>query len=442
MTVFSPTNSGSPYPPQRPSTNDLLPQVFGRYLLLRRLSSGGMGEIFLAKYGLAGFQKLCVIKKILPQLNDDEHFISRFVDEAQVTIQLQHSNIAQVYEVGRVDDEYFLSLEFVEGCDLRRALTRLSERRQRFPVEMALLMARDVAAGLSYAHRRKSPRGEPLGLVHCDISPPNVVVSFDGEVKVIDFGIAQSEVAETAEDPQMGFGKLGYMAPEQLVRGRNIDARTDVYAVGAVLFELLTGHRMFDQVIPDDRGLARRIVRGDAPQPSTIDPVLKPYDALVARATHIDPERRFASAAALRDALQEALVRIHPTLSSDHLGAYMGQLFADERAEMRALTARVQETDITQWEDKLAANSHHTVSFALSPMATRELHVPGVFGPGARAHRLSGSRPSARVRWRQWATSRPITAWMVRRPRILWTALSLLLIAGVALALSETRNRG
>lgn len=95
MTVFSPTNSGSPYPPQRPSTNDLLPQVFGRYLLLRRLSSGGMGEIFLAKYGLAGFQKLCVIKKILPQLNDDEHFISRFVDEAQVTIQLQHSNIAQ-----------------------------------------------------------------------------------------------------------------------------------------------------------------------------------------------------------------------------------------------------------------------------------------------------------------------------------------------------------
>jgi serine/threonine protein kinase len=215
--------------------SEIAPQVFGRYLLLQRLSSGGMGEIFLAKHGLAGFETICVIKKVLPHLSRDEHFLSRFIDEAQVAIQLTHANVAQVLEVGRVDDDYFLALEFVEGCDVRRALTRLIEGGQRFPVELALMIARDVAAGLSYAHRRKDAAGQPLELVHCDISPPNIMISFEGEVKIIDFGIAKSALAGTATDPRIGFGKIGYMAPEQLVRGGRIDARTDIYATGAVL---------------------------------------------------------------------------------------------------------------------------------------------------------------------------------------------------------------
>ena len=401
------------------SSPDYVPQVFGRYLLVQRLSSGGMGEIFLAKHGLAGFEKVCVIKKVLPHLSEDEHFLSRFIDEAQVAIQLQHGNVAQVFEVGRVEDEYFLALEFVEGCDLRRALTRLAEHHQRFPVELALLIARDVATGLAYAHRRSDATGQPLGLVHCDISPPNLMISFDGEVKIIDFGIAKSALAGTTTDPKMGFGKLGYMAPEQLVRGGRIDARTDIYATGSVLFELLTGRRLFEHQDADHRALARQIIRGQHPLPSGLDPALAPYDALVAQALHIDPPRRFQSAVALRDALQAALVRIHPTLASDHLGMFVRDLFAGEVDEMRSLAARAQGADLGLWQEQFALHSQATISFALSPLHTREMQAPSVPSMHG-ANERSPARNS-------------MTALVPKRRMGLWVAMAVLFFVGGAL---------
>src|SRR5689334_16538796 len=161
-----------------------------------------MGEIFLAKHGLAGFEKLAVIKKVLPHLAADAQFISRFVDEAGVAIKLQHVNVAQVFEVGRVGDEYFLALEYVEGRDLRRTLTLLNRAQRRMPVDLALFIAKEMAQGLAYAHRRTGADGSSLNLVHCDISPPNVVVSFEGETKIIDFGIAKSALRATATDPK------------------------------------------------------------------------------------------------------------------------------------------------------------------------------------------------------------------------------------------------
>src|SRR6187200_3020122 len=176
MTSLDKGQQSGPFGRQDPS----LPQVFGRYLLIQRLSRGGMGEIFLAKHGLAGFEKLAVIKKVLPHLAADESFISRFVDEAQVAIKLQHVNVAQVFEVGRVGDEYFLALEYIEGRDLRRTLALLASRKQRPPVDLALFIGREMANGLAYAHRRTSVDGASLNLVHCDISPPNVLVSFEG----------------------------------------------------------------------------------------------------------------------------------------------------------------------------------------------------------------------------------------------------------------------
>src|SRR5215470_5425194 len=258
-----------------------LPQVFGRYLLVQRLSRGGMGEIFLAKHGLAGFEKLAVIKKVLPNLAADEQFISRFVDEAQVAIKLQHVNVAQVFEVGRVGNEYFLALEYIEGRDLRRTLALLTHRRQRLPVDLALFIARELANGLAYAHRRTTSDGASLHLVHCDISPPNVLVSFEGETKVIDFGIAKSAMRGTATDPKIGFGKFGYMAPEQLIRGGIVDHRTDIYAAGVVLYELLTGARLYEAGHePDYRALARKVARGEHSLPSDIDSALAQYDEL------------------------------------------------------------------------------------------------------------------------------------------------------------------
>src|SRR3954467_14897790 len=160
-----------------------LPQVFGRYLLLRRLSRGGMGEIFLGKLGeIQGFEKPVIVKKILPNLSADEEFVKRFIDEAQVAIKLNHANIAQVFEVGKVEGDYFLAIEYIEGRDLRRLITRQREERTRLPPHLALFIVRELVNGLAYAHRKTDESGRPLALVHCDISPPNIMASFEGEV--------------------------------------------------------------------------------------------------------------------------------------------------------------------------------------------------------------------------------------------------------------------
>ncbi len=346
-----------------------LPTVFGRYLLVQRLSRGGMGEIFLAKHGLAGFEKLCVIKKVLPSLVEDDQFISRFIDEAGVAIKLQHVNVAQVFEVGRVGDEYFLALEYVEGRDLRRMLTLLNRAQRRLPVDLGLFIAREMAQGLAYAHRRTGADGSSLNLVHCDISPPNVVASFEGEVKIIDFGIAKSAMRATATDPKMGFGKFGYMAPEQLVRGGIVDHRTDVYAVGVVLFELLTGQRLYEiGDSPDYRSLARQVVKGEFRRPSELDPALAPFDELVVRALTPKADERYQTAAELRDAIQQALIMVTPTMSTDVLGSFLRELFATEMAQQRELLDRAAAAHMSDFEVQLTTQSVETVSFALANM--------------------------------------------------------------------------
>jgi hypothetical protein len=310
-----------------------------------------------------------VIKKVLPHLAADEQFISRFVDEAQVAIKLQHVNVAQVFEVGRVGDEYFLALEYVEGRDLRRTLAVLGHRRQRFPVDLALFIGRELANGLAYAHRRTTADGTAMNLVHCDISPPNVLVSFEGETKVIDFGIAKSVMRGTATDPKMGFGKFGYMAPEQLIRGGVVDHRTDIYAAGVVLYELLTGQRLYESgPDPDYRALARKVARGEHALPSDTDPALAPYDQLVATALRPKPEERYQSAAEFRDAIQHALVHVNPTISTDQLGAFMRELFADEMAAQRELHERVASAHLEDFQEQFHTQTISTVSFAMAEL--------------------------------------------------------------------------
>ncbi len=344
-----------------------LPQVFGRYLLVQRLSRGGMGEIFLAKHGLSGFEKLAVIKKVLPHLAADAQFISRFVDEAQVAIKLQHVNIAQVFEVGRVGDEYFLALEYVEGRDLRRTLGVLGQRRLRLPVDLGLFVGRELANGLAYAHRRTSNDGSSLNLVHCDISPPNVLVSFEGETKVIDFGIAKSAIRGTATDPKMGFGKFGYMAPEQLIRGGIVDHRTDIYAAGVVLFELLTSKRLYEAgPEPDYRALAKKVAKGEHMLPSDVAPELAPYDDLVATALRPKAEDRYQTAAEFRDSIQQCLVGVNPTISTDQLGSYMRDLFSEEMTSQRELHERVAKAHLEDFKNELTTQTGTTVSFAFA----------------------------------------------------------------------------
>ena len=357
-------------------TQDLkLPTVFGRYLLLRRISRGGMGEIFLARSGqLSGFEKLCVIKKVLAHLSADVEFIRRFIDEAQVAIKLQHANVAQVFEVGMVDGEYFLALEWIDGRDLRRTLSRLTEKRSRMPVDLGLLVLRDVAAGLAYAHRRTDDTGANINLVHCDISPPNVLVAFEGDVKIIDFGIAKSAIRTAETNPKMGFGKYGYMAPEQLVQGGKVDRRTDVYAAGVLLFELLSGRRMF--IFPegaDYRQMARIVAQGQHPRPSEIDPNLRALDDLVLKAVAPDPDQRYQTAEELRDALQVALAARSPTLTSDRLGVFMRDLFAEEMVEEHDALRQANQIDLAPYVDELTDGKTETVSFAVAEELGRRL---------------------------------------------------------------------
>jgi serine/threonine protein kinase len=369
-----------------------LPQVFGRYLLVQRLSRGGMGEIFLAKHGLAGFEKLAVIKKVLPHLAADKQLISRFVDEAQVAIKLQHVNVAQVFEVGRVADEYFLALEYVEGRDLRRTLAHLNNRKQRLPVDLALFIGREMANGLAYAHRRTGNDGQSINLVHCDISPPNILVSFEGETKVIDFGIAKSALRGTETDPKMGFGKFGYMAPEQLIRGGIVDHRTDIYAAGVVLYELLTGQRLYEAgPEPDYRALAKKVAKGEHDLPSKHDKALAPYDDLVATALRPKAEDRYQSAAEFRDAIQQALVGVNPTISTDQLGAFMRELFAEEMTAQRELHDRVAKAHLEDFQDQLTTSHTSTVSFAMALPLPPETPKPP-------RTRTPTQRPSTRTR--------------------------------------------
>jgi eukaryotic-like serine/threonine-protein kinase len=376
-------NTGQPGGPQ----DRQLPTVFGRYLLLKRLSRGGMGEIFLAKLGeILGFEKLVIIKKILPNLAADQEFIKRFIDEAQVAIKLNHANVAPVFEVGKVDGEYFLAIEYIEGRDLRRVMARQREERTRLPSDLCLYVARDLVNGLAYAHRRTDDKGQSLALVHCDISPPNVMISFEGEVKVIDFGIAKSAIRIAGSNPNMGFGKFGYMAPEQLVRGGVVDKRTDVYAAGVVLYELLTGERLF--MFPegaDYRQIARMVTAGKIVPPSVRDPRIDPdLDPIVMKALATHKDERYAVAEEFRDAIQTKLSQLNPTISADALAHYMRGLFKEEITEEHRLVATMKAIDMAPFQEELTqATEQHTVTFARANVGARVLARMGPNGSGS-----------------------------------------------------------
>jgi serine/threonine-protein kinase len=213
---------------------------FGKYQLLERLAVGGMAEVFRARaVGAAGFEKDIAIKRILPQYSEDENFVRMFIDEARLAAQLQHSNIVQIFDFDQVEGSYYIAMELVDGCDLRRL-----QQRRRLPVQVSLYVAVQTLKGLHYAHT-KAAGGQPLGIVHRDVSPQNILLSQSGEVKLSDFGIAKARARASSTSTGVIKGKICYMSPEQAA-GRPLDHRTDLFAVGVVLFESLTGKQLFD----------------------------------------------------------------------------------------------------------------------------------------------------------------------------------------------------
>ena len=221
------------------------PKPFGKYFLVEKLATGGMAEIYKAKtYGVDGFEKLLVIKRILPHTSVDKEFINMLVDEAKLSVLLSHTNVVQVYDLGKVGDDYFISMEFIDGVNLRQIINRLKELNQPIEQELAVYIISEVCKGLDYAHTKKDADGNPLSIVHRDISPQNVLVSYEGEVKIVDFGIAKAAMNISHTLAGILKGKISYMSPEQAL-GKIVDRRTDIFSAGLVFYELLTGQKLF-----------------------------------------------------------------------------------------------------------------------------------------------------------------------------------------------------
>jgi len=313
------------------------PIPFGnKYLLLERVNVGGMAEVFKAKaFGVEGFERLVAVKRILPSIAEDQEFITMFIDEAKIAVQLTHANVAQIFDLGKVADSYFIAMEFVRGKDLRAIFDRVRKRGGTVPVPMACYTIMKVCEGLDYAHNKKDSAGRDLHLVHRDVSPQNVLLSYDGEIKLIDFGIAKA--ANKAGKTQAGIlkGKFGYMSPEQ-VRGLPLDRRSDVFSVGIVLYELLTGERLF--VGESDFSTLEKVRNVEIMPPSTYNrKIPEELEQIVLKALAKDVDDRYQTAMDLHDDLQSFMYTSGNFFARKDLAAYMGKAFSEEiaREEVR-----------------------------------------------------------------------------------------------------------
>lgn len=357
----------------------MLPISFGRYVLVQRIAAGGMGEVYLAvPRTLWGFEKFFAIKKVLPTLSSDPEFLSRFRDEARLVIPMNHPNVVQVFEVGRVEEDYFIAMELVEGQSLGGLLTACWERQQVLPVAAALYMVRELLAGLEYCHRRTDEAGRQLGMVHRDVSPTNVLVSYDGRVKLADFGLALSSLKVYHTRPNLILGHLGYIAPEAL-GGLRQDQRADIFSAGVLLFELLTGQRFCPS---PDPAIARQQLRARAQvRPSSLRAAVpSSVDRLVLGAVAYNPLDRYQSARAFHEAIQKELVSLDPFFGAAALAdSVMGRLF-DVEGHRRQIRELVRGLDLDEIEARQPAGRTFCIGEAI-PLQGGEPRKR--FGPGA-----------------------------------------------------------
>jgi serine/threonine protein kinase len=313
---------------------EVVPEI-GKYHLIAELARGGMGVVYLAAaQGPGGFNKLLVIKELRPEMAQDDSYVSMFLDEARLAAQLSHRNIVQTLEVGSEAGRHFMVMEFLDGRSLHRITRRFSERGA-FPVGAHLRVIAESLLGLHYAHELKGYDGEPMGIVHRDVSPLNVMVTFDGQVKVLDFGIAKS--VESTLETKTGIlkGRVAYMAPEQ-AWGQPVDRRADVYAAGVMIWEAVAGQRLWAG--KNDVEILARHLREGAPSLSSVVPGVAPdLDALCARAMSRDAADRQPSAAALLDELEAHLVSRADAMSMRDVGGLVSAVFAEERRRMSGI---------------------------------------------------------------------------------------------------------
>ncbi len=305
------------------------PTRFGKYQLIEKIATGGMAEVYKAKsYGVAGFEKLLVIKKILPHLSRNPEFVKMFINEAKIAVSLNHANIAQVYDLGVVDKDYFMAMEFIHGNDLMRVIKMGRKTRRFLPIPTGVHIITEVARGLDYAHTLSDPGGRPLNVVHQDVSPHNVMISYEGDVKLLDFGIARvGEVAEE-EAGRLAGGKFAYMAPEQ-AQGHTVDARSDIFAAGIILYELITGQRLY---AGKDRSEKMRMVRNaEIPPPRAVNPEIPArLEEILLRALARDPAERYQQSRDFQEDLLSFLYDVGMRVARADVAHFMKEMFAEE----------------------------------------------------------------------------------------------------------------
>lgn len=302
---------------------------FGNYLLVEKIATGGMAEVWKArKRGEEGFQKIVAIKKILPHLSDDQEFVEMFIDEAKLAAQLNHNNIIHIYDLGKIQNSYFIAMEYVDGQDLKSILKRAQDRGQPISVELALFIGSKIASALDYAHRKRDFDQREMGLVHRDVSPQNVLISHEGDIKLCDFGIAKA--ASKASHTQAGAlkGKLQYMSPEQ-AWGKAIDRRSDIFALATVIFEMLTGRRLFTG--DNEMSILEQVRDARVVPPSQINDEVSPeIDRVVLKALQKEPADRYQTAGEMARDLDSILYSFRPTPTSADLAIYMHRLWSEE----------------------------------------------------------------------------------------------------------------
>ncbi len=301
----------------------------GRYQILKQLATGGVADVLLARAtgGVEGFARHVVIKRIRPEYAAEERFVASFLEEARIAASLHHQNIVTVHDIGEQDGSYFFAMEYVHGEDVRKLLLRVRERGQLVPLDHVVAIVSATAAGLHHAHEQHGPTGEPLGVVHRDVSPTNILIGFDGSVKLVDFGLARAALRSTKTVTGTLRGQASYMSPEQCC-GRKVDRRTDTFSLGIVLYELVTARRLFKGT--NEFTTMTAIVEGKIPTPSTLrDDVPPALDAIILKSLAKDPADRYQTAddmrAALEDFVREHQLRTSNKALADYLLGLFGQ---------------------------------------------------------------------------------------------------------------------
>ncbi|MFI5288780.1 MAG: PEGA domain-containing protein [Polyangia bacterium] len=370
------------------------PIQFGKYFLLDRINVGGMAEVFKAKaFGVEGFERLLAVKRILPNIAEDEEFITMFIDEAKISVQLNHANICQIFDLGKVEDSYFIALEFVHGKDLRAIFDRCKQKPvdglTAMPIAQAAFVVMKACEGLDYAHNKRDANGGDLNLVHRDVSPQNVLISYEGEVKLIDFGIAKA--AGKASKTQQGIlkGKFGYMSPEQ-VRGLPLDRRSDIFSLGIVLYELLTGERLF--IGESDFSTLEKVRNVEILPPSTYNRrIPEELERIVMKALAKDVEDRYQNAIDLHDDLQAFMYSAGEFYSRKDLAAWMKKVFA---SEIEAETAKLDAYQKLPPPTQPAAGAAPAGGLPVGPSSSRRNTIPPPPPAAAMSGRPSGQMPA------------------------------------------------